>query len=402
MLTLLTTNPAKYEPFADRLNAWRIAIDTPRVGLPELQTVSFDESLSAKARVAAELLGRAVLVDDAGLVLEAYSPFPGPLTSPVLRSLGAVGLERLLKGVSNRARMECHIGCWVNGALRRWSGSVDGQLDFSRPVRHPRMLMTDLFVPASGGEGSHLLHRARALEALETGVFDLHLDLARPAEGACPSRPASQCPFCAELEGESVTVFSNMIGGRLDSRIVYEDDNFVLMPPIGEFMEGGLLLLTKRHILSFSQLDEALFEPLERLLAAVSLALRERWGSTPLIFEHGPAPDMGKGVCCVDHAHFNIFPAPVAIHPHLAGRMHRKMDRLHDMRRLRNAEFGYLWVQENDGTRHAYDGFEVPTQRVRRIVAAGIGKPDRWHWRDYPGYDELVTTYHALKGNIHP
>jgi hypothetical protein len=73
---------------------------------------------------------------------------------------------------------------------------------------------------------------------------------------------------------------------------------------------------------------------------------------------------------------------------------------LPELTRLQRAEFGYLFVQENDGSRRVYDGQNVPTQLVRRIITSQLGIPERWHWRDYPGQDELVATYHALKGQI--
>jgi len=102
----------------------------------------------------------------------------------------------------------------------------------------------------------------------------------------------------------------------------------------------------------------------------------------------------------VDHAHFNIFPARVAVHPHLAQRMNVQLASVSELSKMRRAEFGYLLVQENDGTMRAYDGQFVPTQLVRRIITSQLGLPQRWHWRDYPGYDELITTYQALKGRI--
>jgi hypothetical protein len=102
----------------------------------------------------------------------------------------------------------------------------------------------------------------------------------------------------------------------------------------------------------------------------------------------------------VDHAHLNIFPAAVQVHPHLARRMHLSLGSLSELAKLRRAEFGYLFVQENNGVRRAYDGRGVPTQLVRRLITAELGRPERWHWRDYPGRDELLATYHALKGQI--
>jgi inosine/xanthosine triphosphate pyrophosphatase family protein/diadenosine tetraphosphate (Ap4A) HIT family hydrolase len=403
MLTLVTSNPAKYAPFARDLERLRIALEPPKQALPELQGLSFTETLAAKARAAATMFGRPVLVDDAGLVLEAYKPFPGPLTSAVVRGLGVAGLRRLLCGVSDHAAMECHIGCWVRGALRSWTGTVQGRLDLSRQPPDERMILSDLFVPEGPASGRGLPYRANALTALEAAVFELHLDVASEIaadETACVGGPAYQCPFCTELEDSGLSIFAEMMGDRLTSRVVYEDEHFVLMPPLGEFIEGGLLLLVREHIRSLAYLPPERFEHLERLLEAIRQALVQRWGVAPLVFEHGSAPDRSKGVCCVDHAHLNIFPARLQVRPYLARRMNLAIGSLSELPRLRRAEFGYLFLQENDGTRRAYDGQNVPTQLVRRLITTGMGKPDRWHWRDYPGYDELIATYHALKGQI--
>lgn len=108
MLTLVTSNPAKYAPFAADLERLRLKLEPPSHPLPEIQSLNFTETLTAKARAAAEMFGRPVIVDDTGLVLEAYPSFPGPLTATVIRSLGPAGLGRLLAGVSDRAVMQCH------------------------------------------------------------------------------------------------------------------------------------------------------------------------------------------------------------------------------------------------------------------------------------------------------
>ena len=419
MLTLVTSNAAKFRPFASELDRFRIAIEPPSEPLPEIQSLSFIETLTAKARAAAAQFGRPVLVDDTGLILEAYPSFPGPLTSTVLRSLGVPGLQRLLTGTSARAVMECHLGCWLEGALRNWTGTVTGRIDVSRPHHDDRMLLTDLFVPDSvqaGATGNHhsrkndsaggqplLLHRALALEALAVDVFKLHLDTSPRAMGAaaaCASRVGYDCPFCAEFDGDGPGIFRNIMGNRLPSRVLYEDEHFIVMPPLGEFMAGGLLLLTREHILSFAHLPPERFEKLERLLKAIGQVLVKHWGVAPLIFEHGPATDLSKGVCCVDHAHLNIFPAAVSVHPHLAERMNSPIGSLSELANLKPAEFGYLFIQENDGTRHVYDGHNVPTQLVRRVVTTQIGLAERWHWRDYIGEDELLATFNALQGQI--
>jgi XTP/dITP diphosphohydrolase len=403
MLTLVTTNPAKYEPFAQNLERLRIGLSAPKAEVPELQSLTFAEALAHKARSMAQLFDRPVLVDDAGLILEAYAPFPGPLTSVVLRSLGQPGLQRLLAGVSDRATMECHLGWWNHDRLRSWSGSISGRLDLARNVANPRMLLSSLFVPDRPADLGSLTHRAVALEQLAQSAFELHLETASESAAddfTCAPQAVHQCPFCIELEGTGQSIFSEMIRERLPSRVLYQDDDFVVMPPLGQFMEGGLLLLSRPHILSFAFLSAEKFGRLEQLLAVIRRELAARWGTRPLVFEHGPAADRSKGVCCVDHAHFNIFPANVRVQPHLAQRMSIGLDTIRQMSRLRPAEFGYLFVQENDGSMRAYDGQLVPTQLVRRIITTQLGLPQRWHWKDYPGQDELLATYHALKNRI--
>jgi inosine/xanthosine triphosphate pyrophosphatase family protein/diadenosine tetraphosphate (Ap4A) HIT family hydrolase len=401
MLTLVSSNPAKYAPFASVLERLRIEIVPPGEALPELQVLRFQDAVAAKARAAAHLFKRPVLVDDAGLVLEAYAPFPGPLTSTTLRSLGVPGLQRLLAGVSDRAVMECHLGIYLDDTVRTWVGSASGRLDFSRVPSDGRMILSELFVP---DDPSVLLpHRAAALRVVENDAFSLHLEVSDQPDHSLDFRCASssyECPFCCEFDGESHSVFKTMIGGRLESRIVYEDEHFVVMPPLGSFIPGGLLLLSRDHIPSFAHLKPELFPRLERLLSVLSEALRTRWGVSPLVFEHGTASDLTKGGCCVDHAHFNIFPAQVSVQPHLAERMSMPVRTLEGLTKLRRAEFGYLFIQENDGQRRAYDGHLVPTQLVRRIITKDLGFPERWHWRDYPGYEELLSTYHMLTGQL--
>lgn len=209
-----------------------------------------------------------------------------------------------------------------------------------------------------------------------------------------------ECPFCVEFDGDGLSIFASMVGERLTSRVVYEDEDFIVMPPLGEFIEGGLLVLTREHMLSMAHLGPEQFDRLEQLVAVIGEVLLKKWGVAPLVFEHGPAPLAGKGVCCVDHAHLNVFPAKVRVHPHLMERRHERVARLAYLAKLKDCECGYLFVQENDGTRHTYDGRDVPTQLVRRIIATQLGMPERWHWREYPGCAELLATCAALKGQI--
>ena len=65
---------------------------------------------------------------------------------------------------------------------------------------------------------------------------------------------------------------------------------------------------------------------------------------------------------------------------------------------VRSGTRPYLFLQTNEGRRFVYDAGIVPSQYVRRIVTAELGMPERWHWREYLGLEELKRTFAALSG----
>jgi len=398
MLLLLTSNPRKYGPLADVLAGMQISLHEPDFELPELQCLDFEAVVADKAKRAGEALGTPCLVDDAGLLLDAYPGFPGPITAAVVRSLGAAGLEQLLAGKTDRARMVCHIGCWIDGRLWRWQGEVAGHLDLHRPVGEGPGPLTQWFVSDEPGASDGYVHRRRALAALGGDINALRCRLAlQPAGGQGPLAACDrQCVFCQELDGFGRSIYHEMLGRELPSRIVHRTEHFVVFPPLGQFIEGGLLLATCDHRISMAALPDAYYADLDRLMAETCEVLEDRYGSRPLFFEHAPAAPGDKGTCCVDHAHLNVFPARVDVHAHLRKFPHVEIGPMSNLSAAWFRDRPYLFLQTNEGRRFVYDAGIVPSQYVRRIITRELGMPERWHWREYLGLEELKRTYGAL------
>lgn len=70
-------------------------VETAEIDLPEIQTLDLTESLQAKAETAWEILRRPLVVEEAGLGLDALNDFPGPLVKWMLQAVGAEGLARV-------------------------------------------------------------------------------------------------------------------------------------------------------------------------------------------------------------------------------------------------------------------------------------------------------------------
>ena len=404
-IPLVTSNLAKYALFQPILEKLGVELVKPSQSCYEIQSDDWVEIIKEKARAAARSLGRPCIVDDAGLLLDAYPGFPGAYTKSVIQSLGSDGLVKLLNNSPSSGRLVANLACSDGVECFHWMGSVQGDLVPSEIRGEGPGPLHEWFQPKDKGPFAKSLHRLRAWQALER---DWHLlcekGWADPADDDpfCYTRGQTlgSCAFCVELSGDSGSVFEQLSGGGLRDRVVHMSTSFVLFPPLGQFIEGGLLLLTRKHMKSMAYLEAGQVAELEDLMSEVTTKLRGEYGSNPVFFEHGPGRGRGKSTCCVDHAHLNIFPADVDLAPLLEQFPGHQISSLDELASLRDNNDDYIFVQHGDGTRTVHFSEDFPSQFIRREITRQLGYPERWHWRDYPGIAELRATYDRLQGGF--
>jgi non-canonical purine NTP pyrophosphatase (RdgB/HAM1 family) len=123
---LVTGNVHKAE------EARRIAgfeLETVTVDLPEIQSLSLEEVLEAKAQEAWERIRRPLVVDETGLDLACFGGFPGPLIKWMLQATGAAGIARAAAALGDtRATARCAL-LFTDGRRRIVAqGAVPGTL----------------------------------------------------------------------------------------------------------------------------------------------------------------------------------------------------------------------------------------------------------------------------------
>lgn len=404
-IPLVTSNVAKYALFQPILERLGVELVKPIQSCYEIQSDDWIEIIKEKARATARSIGRPCIVDDAGLILDAYPGFPGAYTKSVIRSLGSDGLLRLLNNQSPSGCLVANLACSDGVECFHWAGSVQGNLFPSEVRGDGPGPLHEWFQPTVNGAFAKSLHRLRAWQALER---DWHLlsekGWAAPADDdpfCYTSGPTlGSCVFCVELSGDQGSIFEQLSGGLPRDRVVHVSTSFVLVPPLGQFMEGGLLLLTRKHVKSMAYLEASQVSELEDLILEVTTKLRDAYGSNPVIFEHGPGRGRGKSTCCVDHAHLNVFPANVDLKPLLGQFPGHEIGSLNELASLRDNDDDYIFVQHGDGTRTVHFSEDFPSQFIRREITRQLGYPERWHWRDYPGVAELRATYDRLRGGF--
>jgi XTP/dITP diphosphohydrolase len=170
----VTTNEHKRREVQEILG---VALERADLDVPEIQAIDPAEVATEKARAAREALGRPVLpvlVEDSGLMVDAWGGFPGALTKWLMSGVGNEGLLRMLGPDEDRsARAVCVVAlAETNGNVRAFRGEVEGTLA-QGPRGSGGFGYDPVFVPgwssmtyAEMGEGKNKdSHRARAFRA---------------------------------------------------------------------------------------------------------------------------------------------------------------------------------------------------------------------------------------------
>lgn len=177
MFVLVTGNKEKVREFSLILKGSGINFEVLNAEKPELQSEDICEIAKTAAKVCAERLRKAAVVEDSALVIEALGGFPGPYTRYIYERIGNSGLVRLMQGKKNRrCRYRSAIGyCEPGKEPVCFLGEEEGRIA-NRERGKAGWGQDRIFIP-EGGErtyaetrkpGSVNEFRRRAIEKLKT------------------------------------------------------------------------------------------------------------------------------------------------------------------------------------------------------------------------------------------
>lgn len=174
---IVTTNPGKWSEFSSMLKRYGIECTWIREDVREIQSDDLAEIALYSGVESFRMWGGGVVVEDAGLFIDALSGFPGPYTSYVYRTIGVAGVLRLLENVDERGASFRSAICYIeaDGRPLVFTGEVEGSI--SREPRGSEGFGFDpIFIPKEGGgrtfaemnldEKNRYSHRSKALHKL--------------------------------------------------------------------------------------------------------------------------------------------------------------------------------------------------------------------------------------------
>jgi ATP adenylyltransferase len=206
-----------------------------------------------------------------------------------------------------------------------------------------------------------------------------------PLENASPRDHAddmkSTCNFCQKFGGAPDRE-------QISDHVLFESENFVVVPTIGSIIPGWLLAVPRSHFLSIGSLHAARHHEFIRLQETAAEALRDCFGPVSC-FEHGAVRERESVGCGVDHAHLHIvstqFDLLACAKASGEAQLHwRPVSGIQAARAFVAEQMPYVFVQSLSGGAWIGSANVIESQFIRKVIAAQVGQPDFWDWRAHP------------------
>ncbi|CCF62328.1 hypothetical protein IU438_21020 [Nocardia cyriacigeorgica] len=211
------------------------------------------------------------------------------------------------------------------------------------------------------------------------------------------------CISCAEIERRPDShLLWDLLGRDIgESYLLYESENFIVVPGAGALVPGYTLIIPREHILSLGYLPDHLDTEFDTLLTGVKTWLTAEFGAEAHVFEHGAKNFREKGGACADHAHTQV--APIGTTDIYLTALQRDFTTTETSTYLdaardtvaRGDGHPYLFTHSDTHGGAIAIATGAKSQYFRRLLAAQISKPDEWDGVLFPFLDNMRATIDA-------
>lgn len=222
-------------------------------------------------------------------------------------------------------------------------------------------------------------------------VNSLNLDIGdhkSNSSGMTDGPTIKDCAYCKYLDGNI----------ERNERTLYRSENFFVIPTLGQFIPGYLLIIPYKHVMSNGELEPEVLEEFENVLEDIEYILRLTYPSAPgfLVWENGSGKSgIGKAKDSLVHSHVHI--APTTLNSEKIEEMSGfDFDEI-SLKDLPNYKaHSYLLLRTPDKSKWKINNdpaLYIPRQYVRQLIAEKYNIPgDAWNWRTHPFVDMMHQT----------
>jgi XTP/dITP diphosphohydrolase len=176
-INFASNNPHKIVEVKGILESLGIKVNPLKSKVREIQSNSLEEIAADSAKITAQATCKSIVVEDAGLHIEALGGFPGPYSSYVYDTIGCNGILKLMDKLAKRtATFRSAVSyCEPNSEPKIFTGEVRGKISLTRrggrrfgfdPIFIPDELDGRTFSELNVSEKNKISHRFRAFAKL--------------------------------------------------------------------------------------------------------------------------------------------------------------------------------------------------------------------------------------------
>lgn len=192
-----------------------------------------------------------------------------------------------------------------------------------------------------------------------------------------------QCPFC------------NMDTSKLENTILDETPNFYVMPALGSYVDGYILIISKKHLNSMAELTIDKINEYETLINKYRNIFKIIYQKYPIVFEHGTTNiENEMKASSVFHAHTHIVNHNYKNEKNLIKEMNfKKINQISDINNNEN----YIFYLNQNNQMYLTNKFAPISQIMRIKIASDINISSKYDWKKYKFENNIILTINKIK-----
>ncbi len=190
-------------------------------------------------------------------------------------------------------------------------------------------------------------------------------------------------------------VFCNIDDNKLENTIIEETNNFYVIPCVGSLVDGYLLIVSKRHIFSMSQLTKEEQKEYINLLNKYREKFKTIYNKYPIIFEHGSSDnETNKSANSVFHAHTHIVNHEFSDEDSIIKNTSFKKCNFNS---IYPKNTNYIFYISNNNQEYISYTFEPISQLMRIYIAKDLNLLQKYDWRKEKFENNIIKTISRFK-----
>lgn len=212
----------------------------------------------------------------------------------------------------------------------------------------------------------------------------------------------NSCSICDEIQKKNNEVYSKL----KKSRFIYQDEDLILYPTVGSFIEGYVLLSSKEHYYSLYDCSDKIIKEIDKIIKPIKEYYKNNLHSDVIFFEHGTVDDSSLSSSSITHFHIHFLPVKERLWNKINNEYHFDyyvINSIMDIKNLikENKIKSYILFNDIDDKCYVIDcsSKQYPSQFLRKVLYKYYYNldDDCWNWRIYPYYDNMLRTIDLFK-----